>query len=229
MSERAHFGPELFGFLRELRENNSKEWFQANRARYIRDVRDPFLNFIADFGPYIKKINRNFVADPRPVGGSMFRIHRDTRFSRDKSPYKTNLGASFYHTAGEMVHAPGYYLHLEPGEVFAAVGIWRPDGETLAKVRDAIVAKPSAWRAVVSDTGFHKFFTIQGDVLKRPPRGYDPEHELIEDIKRKDFTALAYFSEAETCAPSFIERFSEACKAADPFSRFLTIAVGLEW
>ena len=97
MAKRAHFGPELFRFLRELEANNRKEWFQANRGRYEEQVREPMLAFISDFGPRLRKITPYLTADPRPVGGSMFRIHRDTRFSRDKTPYKTHAAAQFRH------------------------------------------------------------------------------------------------------------------------------------
>ena len=117
----------LFDFLRDLRDNNDREWFAANKGRYVTDVRDPMLGFIADFAAPLAEISPHFVADPRANGGSLFRIYRDTRFSRDKTPYKTNVGAHFRHAAGKDAHAPGFYLHLEPGMCFAACGVWRPD------------------------------------------------------------------------------------------------------
>ena len=114
-----HFGPELFDFLRELRENNDRDWFQANKERYEHDVKEPLLGFISDFGPRIAKISPHIRADPRPTGGSLFRIYRDVRFSKNKAPYKVHAAAQFRHKRGKDVHAPGYYLHLEPGQVFA--------------------------------------------------------------------------------------------------------------
>ena len=92
-TQRSYFTDEFFRFLRELKKNNNREWFQANKQRYEKEVRDPALQFIADFAPHLKKINSHFLADPRPNGGSLFRIYRDIRFSADKSPYKTHLGA----------------------------------------------------------------------------------------------------------------------------------------
>ena len=135
MAAEVHFRPEFFRFLRELRENNSRDWFQAQKARYQRDVRDPALRFIGDFAPALKEISPHFRADPRPVGGSLFRIHRDVRFSKDKSPYKTSVGIQFRHEMGKDAHAPGFYLHLEPENVFLGAGSWRPDGPSLLKIR----------------------------------------------------------------------------------------------
>ena len=110
MDSKAHFTPALFEFLAELSMNNDREWFQANKARYERDVRNPLLDFVADFGERLRTISPHMVADPRASGGSMFRIYRDVRFSKDKSPYKTNAGAHFRHEVGREVHGPGFYL-----------------------------------------------------------------------------------------------------------------------
>ena len=229
MASCADFGPELFDFLRELRDHNDRQWFAANKGRYEAHVRDPLLEFIADVGPRLGRISEQFVADPRPIGGSLFRIHRDTRFSKDKSPYKTNAGAHFRHAAGRDVHAPGFYLHLEPGQVFAAGGLWHPDPATLARVRDAIVAHPARWERVVSEPAFASTCSLSGDRLARAPRGYDPDHPWIEDLKRRDFVAVITLSEADASAPDFMDRFAEICRTSAPLARFLTEAVGLPW
>ena len=229
MASRAYFGPELFDFLRELRDHNDRQWFAANKARYEAHVRDPLLEFIGDFGSRLREISKQFVADPRPVGGSLFRIHRDTRFSKDKSPYKTNAGAHFRHAAGRDVHAPGFYLHLEPEQVFAASGLWHPDSATLGRVRDAIVAHPARWERVVSEPAFASTCSLSGDRLARPPRGYDPDHRWIEDLKRRDFIALTTLSEADARGADFIDRFADLCRVSAPLARFLTEAIGLPW
>ncbi len=229
MATTSHFGPGLFQFLRELAENNEREWFQANKRRYEAEVRGPFLRFIEDFGPRLRAFAPRYVADPRPVGGSMFRIHRDVRFSKDKRPYKTAAAGHFYHERHKDAHAPGFYLGLEPGSIVAGAGIWRPDAPTLAKVRDAIVARPDAWTEAVSGPELRDRFEFRGEALKRPPRGYDPEHPLIEALKRKDFVVMTPFDEAAVCAPEFLDRFDEACRTAAPLVRFLTVAVGLPW
>lgn len=218
-----HFEPELFGFLSELAENNDRNWFQANKDRFREQVQEPMLAFIAAFSEPLAAISPHFVADPRPAGGSMFRVYRDVRFARDKSPYKTHAAAQFRHREGRDVHAPGFYLHLEPGNVFTGAGLWRPDGETLARVRSAIVDDTEGWRQATGG------LTLGGDSLVRPPRDFDPEHPLVEDLKRKDFVCFAELGQAAACSPGFLDRFTEACREAAPFARFLTEAVGLEF
>ncbi len=222
MPAAAHFTPALFGFLGELAENNERAWFEANRKRYLRDVRDPMLRFIEDFAPYLDEISPHYVADPRPNGGSLFRIHRDIRFSKDKRPYKTNAGAHFRHAAGRDAHAPGFYLHLEPGGVFAASGVWHPDGPALNRIRQSIVDRPNEWRRATRAVG-----PLAGESLKRPPRGFDADHPLVEDLKRKEYFALVRFGEADACADDFIDRFAGTCRQFAPLTAFLTASLGL--
>jgi uncharacterized protein (TIGR02453 family) len=219
--------PELFRFFRELKRNNEREWFLNNKARYEEVVRDPLLEFVSDFGPHLHKIHPRLVADPRPVGGALFRIQRDVRFSPDKTPYKTSAGLRFPHEEGRDVHAPGYYLHLEPGAVFAAAGIWHPDPPTLGKVRDAIAADPKGWKRTLSALGSR--CPLEGDALKKPPRGYDPEHPFIEDLKRKDFITSISFTERQACASGFMKKFQDACVTMRPLVAFLSRAVGVTW
>ena len=228
-SGQAHFTPALFEFLRELRANNHRDWFQRNRPRYESDVRDPALRFVAGVGPSLHQISGHIVADPRPVGGSLFRIHRDVRFSADKSPYKTAVGMSFGHDRGRAGPAPGFYLHLEPGESFAGGGVHMPDGPTLRLVRDAIVDRTADWTAIVDDPAFAPAFVNMGEALKRAPQGYDPAHPRVEDLKRKSHVWHARYSEADVCDPGFMDRFVDACRTAAPFSRFLAEALGAAW
>jgi uncharacterized protein (TIGR02453 family) len=230
MAGEAHFRPELFAFLKELRDNNDRAWFLAHKVRYEWVVRDPFLHFIADFAPLLRAISRHVVADPRPTGGSLFRVYRDVRFSRDKSPYKSHVAAHFPHGArGKDVHAPGFYLHLEPDNCFAGAGLWHPQAASLRQVRDAMVAHPAQWKRSISSQGFRARFTFWGEKLRRAPGGYDPGHPLIEDLKRKDFVVISPFTEGEACLPDFSDRFAESCLAAAPFMAFLTKAMGLPW
>ncbi len=221
--------PALFDFLRDLEANNERPWFEANKGRYVADVRDPMLDFIAAFARPLSTISPHFRADPRPNGGSLFRIYRDTRFSRDKTPYKTNAGAHFRHAAGKDAHAPGFYLHLEPGTCFAGCGVWRPDNRTLGRIRDAIVDRPDEWRRITTAGAFRAAFELAGESLKRPPRGYDPGHPLIEDLKRKDFVAIAGFSEADACRADFLERFTAISRTGSRFVEFLSRAVGVPY
>lgn len=225
----AYITPKLFRFLKDLRENNDRNWFRDNKARYESDVRDPVLEFISDFAPRLQKLSPHLVADSRPVGGSMFRIYRDVRFSKDKSPYKTHVGVRFPHEDRKSVHAPGYYLHLEPGAVFAGGGVWRPESETLRSVRDAIVEDPKKWKRAISGKAFTARCELGGERLKRPPKGYDPDHPLIEVLKHKDFIASTQFTEKEACSKEFMKGLQSSYAAMKPLMAFLTHAVGAPW
>lgn len=228
MPKRTSFTPRLFRFLRELKKNNNKLWFEENKPRYFDEVRDPFLAFIADFAPRLKKINPHFVADPRPIGGSLFRIYRDVRFARDKTPYKTMAAAQFNHERGKNVHAPGFYLHLEPGDVFAGAGIWHPDAQTAYLVRRAIADNPLKFKRILAARAFTHYCTLAGDKLIRPPKDFDPDDPLIEYLKYKDFLVLTPLSEKEACAPGFLDTFTGLCRAYAPYVKFLAEAMGLK-
>src|SRR5262245_26050778 len=132
-------GPHFLRFLKELRTHNNRAWFQAHMDRYEAEVRDPFLRVIAALAPRLRTFDPPFIADPSPVGGSMMRIYRDIRFSRDKSPYKTAVAAHFRHADLKGESAPALYLHLEPGESGLGGGIWRPAPPVAKRIRDAIV------------------------------------------------------------------------------------------
>ena len=223
------FKPAFFDFLRELKANNERSWFEANKARYHADVRDPMLDFIAAFAEPLADISPHFVADPRANGGSLFRIYRDTRFSPDKTPYKTNAGAHFRHVAGKDAHAPGFYLHLEPDSCFAACGIWHPGGDALAEIRNAIAEDPAGWTHITQAKAFRDTFTLRGQSLKRPPRGYDAAHPLIDDLKRKDFVAGTVFHETDVIRADFLQRFAQIARGAAAFVGFLSRAVGVSF
>ena len=229
MPSNQYFTPATFGFLRDLAANNDRGWFKGNKARYEDEVKAPCIRFIADFGPHLKKISAHFRADPRPVGGSLFRIYRDVRFSKDKSPYKTAAGLHFRHFLAKDVHAPGFYLHLDPKGSFMGAGIWRPDSKTLTKIRDAIVADPAKWRTVKEAKSFTARFELTGDSLVRAPRGFDPEHPLIEDLRRKDFVASAPLARERVTSPGFMRDFTALCEAGGPLVRYLCEAVGVPY
>src|SRR5258705_296723 len=167
------FAPALFRFLRDLRKNNDRDWYLAHKEGYESDVKGPALAFISAFAAALRKISPHLVADPRPVGGSLFRIHRDVRFGADKRPYKTHVGIHFRHAGGEGAHAPGFYLQLEPGDVFAGAGIWQPDGAVLSEVRDAIAESPAAWRSAAGAPHFPPPWALSGESPARLP---DADH-----------------------------------------------------
>ncbi len=221
----SRFRPALFRFLTELAANNRRDWFEANRDRYEEDVKDPALAFISDFGPALRAISPHFLAIPKATGGSLFRIHRDTRFARDKRPYKTQVGIHFRHARGKDAHVPGFYVHLEPGQSFLGAGIWHPDPLTLRAIREAIVADPAAWKRARDDRAFRGRFRLGGESLRSAPRGFPADHPLIEDLRRTDFVGIAEIPRRAVLALDFPTRVASAFAAASPFVRFLCRAV----
>src|SRR6266853_2098955 len=199
MSGEAYLTRGAFEFLKELRAHNNRDWFQANKERYEEQVREPFLRLIADLAPGLKKANSSFVADPSPNGGSMMRIYRDIRFSKDKSPYKTFAAGHFWHAKREGGAAPAYYLRIEPGASVIGGGIWQPEPKALKRIRDRIVSDEKTWRRVTSGQGLGSACAMAGESLRRPPAGYDANHPLIEDIKRKDFAISWPLADSVVC------------------------------
>lgn len=217
--------PAFFAFLADLKAHNDREWFQANRERYEADVRDPFLGLLAALAPRLQAVAPEFHVDPRPVGGSMFRIHRDTRFSRDKSPYKTAVAAHIQHESG-LPGLPGLYLHLAPGECAVGGGLWHPEAPILRLVRDAIVADPAGWEQVTRGALRQSACGFVGESLKRPPAGYDPAHPHVEDLKRKDFALSVALADRDVVGPGALDAVLERFGRTLPFVRFLQRAVG---
>ena len=223
MADTAYFTPELFLFLRQLKRHNNREWFAKNKERYQKAVVEPALSFIGDFAPQLAKLSPHFVADPRPTRGSLFRIYRDIRFSSDKRPYKTHIGIHFSHERGKDAHAPVFYLHLEPDGCFAAAGVWHPDNSALTKIRSAIISQPGEWAKA------RKKLELEGEKLSRPPRGFDPNHRFIEDLKFKDFVASVALTEKQLCGTKLMRDFSAACGTMLPLVEFTTKALGLKF
>ncbi len=222
------FTPALFIFLEELRLHNDRDWFERNKDRYVRDVRDPMLRFVADAAPLLERLAPRLVADARPVGGSLCRIQRDTRFSRDKTPYKTNAAASFRHAAGRRVPGPGLYVSLAPGEVEVGGGVWHPEAEPLRLIRTAIADRPAAWRRALATPGLDRL-TWWGDSLVRTPKGFPEDHPLGAWLRRKDFAAGVALAEEDALAPDFLDRCAEAWRPLCPAMGVMARAVGLPW
>jgi len=221
------FDRALLDFLGELGRNNNRDWFQEHKHRYDAQVLEPALQFIAAMETPLRRLSPHFRAIAKRTGGSLMRVYRDTRFGRDKRPYKTNVGIQFRHEAGRDVHAPGFYVHIAPGEYFLAAGSWHPEPQALTRYRDRILEKPSEWRRARNDRKFNSVFTLQGDSLKRPPRGFDPGHPLIQDLKRKDFIAVCDFDETELFDTGFPKLVEDRFAASRPLMRFLCRALEL--
>lgn len=222
-----YFTPGLFAFLKDLEANNDRNWFKANQERFEAEVRQPALDFITDYASPLAKISPHFVADSRTVGGSLFRIQRDTRFSKDKTPYKLNTGMHFRHEQAADAHAPGFYLHLEPANCFMGVGLWRPESKIAYRIRHHIDAEQTAWKRAARSKRFTDTYSLDGDSLKRQPKGFDAEHPLIEDLKRKDFIAVASLTQKEVTANGFMADFDKRLRLAKPYMQFLCRALDL--
>ena len=227
MTEFRSFGPALAAFLEELCSNNERDWFTANRERYEETVREPARAFIRAMAPALAAVSPHFRADDRKTGGSLMRIHRDTRFSRDKTPYKTNVGVQFRHALGRDVHAPGFYVHLEPGSAFLGAGVWRPDSAALFMIRSRIDEEPETWRGIRDDAAFRVPFRLGGESLKRIPRGFAKDHPLAEDLKRKDFIAIHELPLDDALGPAFPDLAAARMRDAGGFMRFLCEALDI--
>ncbi|MBX2836079.1 MAG: DUF2461 domain-containing protein [Gammaproteobacteria bacterium] len=223
------FSRKTVKFLNDLSSNNNRVWFDQNKERYEDEVRGPALEYIQTMAEPLRKISPHFIASPKKVGGSLMRVHRDIRFSKDKTPYKTNIGIQFRHERGKDVHAPGFYLHIEPGDVFIAGGIWHPDSPTLKNVRMLMDEHQAEWKKLTRKLVTKDGFELQGDTLKRPPAGYAIEHPLIEDLKRKDFIAVQSIKVSSVYAKDFVAQSSKLFRQCAPLVKFVCEANDLEF
>jgi uncharacterized protein (TIGR02453 family) len=219
------FSPEFLKFFRTLARNNNREWFNQHKHEYKRYVVAPMLEFIQAMAPRLERISPHFVADPRSNGGSMFRIYRDVRFSKDKSPYKLHAACQFRHELGKDAHAPGFYVHISPQEAVFGGGIWTPPNSELTKIRHTIVDNPNEWKRIKSATEFKRYFGgVGGDGLKRPPRGFVAEHQHIEDLKRKSFFAMRREKPEIILQDDFVDEVEATFRAAKPLMEYLCYA-----
>jgi uncharacterized protein (TIGR02453 family) len=217
--------PSLFKFLRELKANNDREWFADNKVRYEEDVLNPSLEFVREMQSRVAKLSRYLLAEPKRVGGSIMRIYRDTRFSKDKTPYKTNVGIHFRHAIGSDVHAPGLYVHIEPDACFLAAGIWMPPTDALAAIRQAILDSPSEWKKASQNKKFVARYKLDGQSLKTAPRGIDPHHPAIEDLRRKSFAGVTPLRDKELLQPTAMDTVASVFADAKPIMKFLCDAL----
>ncbi len=225
------FSKDFWKFFRDLKKNNERDWFEANKDRYKAEVVAPLQDFIIALAPKLAKVSPNFKCDPKPNGGSMFRIYRDTRFSKDKTPYKTNAGLQFRHLQCNDFRAPGYYLHLAPGDVFFGGGMYMPEPPALSAVRQAIADKPAEWKKARDAASVKRAFGGLSDIesLTKPPRGFAPDHPMIEDIKRKSFFVTQESNEEAAAKPSFVNDVAKAYADSAPVMAFLCKSVGAKF
>jgi uncharacterized protein (TIGR02453 family) len=226
---KTYFSKATFTFLRALARNNNREWFKAHQDTYDREVRDPFLALITDLQAPLAKISTHLRADPRKMGGSLFRICRDTRFANDKTPYKTWVGARFFHQRRREIESPSFYLHVQPNDCFVGGGIWHPAPATLKRIRDFLADNPATWKKATQSKAFRGRFEFWGEALSRPPRGYDPKHELIDDLKRKNFAAGEPLTDALVCSSELLPTIVGTFKTMAPMIDYLCATLDLEF
>lgn len=221
--------PKLFQFLRELRQNNDRDWFTENKSRYENDVRAPAVELVRQLENPLAKIAPMLSAIAKGHGGSVMRIYRDTRFSKDKTPYKTNVGISIRHQANKDIHAPGVYIHLDPSECFIGAGCWRPESKVLTAIRAAIDEDPKAWVRARDHKSLRQHFQLAGDSLKTSPRDYPRDHPMIEDLRRIDFIAIAPLSQRDFTSTEILDTLIDRIKQAKPLMKFLCDAIDVPY
>jgi uncharacterized protein (TIGR02453 family) len=217
------FRPEAVQFLADLAANNRREWFQARKADYERLLKRPMEGLVEALAPRFAERGLPLMADPKR---SIFRIYRDTRFSKDKSPYKTNAGASFPWLGDglgvdERAHGSGGYFHFEPGEMFLGGGMYMPDKERLAAWRRLVVEDPAAVHAAIDDRGFLAAFDRVNthDPLKRVPQGFPADHPDAELLKMRDIVFGRRLSDDEALSADLPDLIADGFVAAQPVFR----------
>lgn len=216
-------------FLAELRDNNNRDWFEANKSRFEAEAQNPALDFVEAFRPSLERLSPSILAVAKKSGGSLLRIYRDARFSKDKTPYHAYLAAHFGHREAAKAPSACFYFKVTPEDLFLGAGVYRPDAATAQTIRAAIDARSSDWSSLTSETGFRELFgAVSGEQLKRPPRGFSAEHAWIKDLKRKEWAAIRKVRAGAATKPGFLAEVERTYRAAWPFVRFLNDALGLK-
>ena len=210
-------------FLKEQQKNNNRPWFEAHRKQYELAKEDFLLlteKLITGIGAFDKPIALLKAKE------CTFRINRDVRFSKNKSPYKNNI-AGYFNRKGKKGNGAGYYLHIEPGKSFAAGGIWMPEPKDLIKIRQEIDYSFDDWKKIISNQSFKKTFAegIKGEALVRPPKGYEEDNPAIQYLKQKSFIVSKPFTDTEVQSKTFVKEVANTFKAMKPMLDFLNAAV----
>lgn len=212
------FSSDIPGFLEELKKNNNREWFQANKKWY-EQCRADFELFITLLISEIGKFDRSIGS--LKASDCLFRIYRDIRFSPDKTPYKTNFGA-YIARGGRKSEFAGYYFHIEPGNCMLAGGIYMPSKEILKAVREEIFHNPEDILAIIHNKEFRKVFpAITGEQLKTAPQGYPKDWEYIDLLKFKDYNLVRPFMVSDMKKKNFLEFVTETYRMMYPFNEYL--------
>ncbi len=214
--------PEIMHFLMDLQENNNREWFQENKPRYDK-VKEDFNHFV---DALIRKISEY---DPSVKGleakDCMFRIYRDVRFSKNKEPYKNNIGAYIAQGGRKSIKA-GYYLHIEPGASMLAGGLYCPDSKVLKQVRQDIADHEEEFRGILNNEDFKSVFgDIDGDKLKTAPRGFAKDHPALDLLRFKSYTYVKSLSEDDLMRENLLDQLADMFRHAKAFNDFINHSV----
>lgn len=230
--ETRYFTPAVFGFLRELAANNNRTWWEQNKDRYLATIREPALDFIADFGARLEPLAPYLTADTRVNGGSLMRPHRDMRFAKG-APFKTNVGIHFRHAAGKDVHAPGLYLHLEPGRSFAGVGLWRPEAAVAKRIRQAIHDDPNGWVNAAHRPEFTDVWNLarqEDELLRRVPRELaNGDHPHPDDLRLRTFIFDTRLTQKLITSGDLSGELLARFEVTLPYMQFLCGATGVRF
>lgn len=225
-----YFTDKSFKFLRALARNNDREWFHAHKADYDSHVRAPFQALLTDLQPDVLAISPHYRSEPKTVGGSLFRIQRDTRFSNSKAPYKSWQGARIFHERRKQLPAPSFYIHLQHDQCFVGAGLWHPETPTQRKVRQFIVDNPGSWKAAAHAPAFRRRFEMDdSEMLVRAPAGVDKEFAFLDDLRRKNFVAVRTIDDDVMCGPRLRQTLVKDLQGLAPFVDYLCAAVDLEF
>jgi uncharacterized protein (TIGR02453 family) len=212
----------VLSFLDDLRKNNEREWFQANQEAY-RKARKEFEDFVAALIPRLASFDKELAG--LEAKQCLFRIYRDTRFSHDKTPYKTNMGATMS-KGGRKNHFAAYYLHIEPGNIFAGGGIWMPQSPALKAVRQEIFYNLSEFENIIGEEKFKKYFNgLAGEMLKRTPRDFPADFPGEKLLRHKSYAVIHPMDDGLACAEDFPGRLEGIFRALHPFNSFINRAL----
>lgn len=213
---------EILSFLNGLQKNNTREWMEANKSKYLNskqqfeEIISSLIDNISSFDPHI------IGTEPKKC---IFRLHRDVRFSKDKRPYKENMGG-FINKEGRKGMDGGYYIHIQPGQSMLAGGIYMPPPDILKKIRQEIDYNPDGLIKFMNSSDYKEYFgSFEGDKLKKAPKGYSPDHPNIELLKLKYYIIVHRIEDAELLKVDFLDNATQIFKAMLPLNNYLRTAL----
>lgn len=226
----SYFSDKTFRFLRALARHNEREWFHAHKIDYETFLRAPYQRLLTDLQPVLASISPHFRADTRTVGGSLFRIQRDTRYAHDKSPYKIWQGAKLFHERARQVEAPSFHIHVQPGRCFVGAGLWHPATATQRKVRQFIFDNPGGWQRAAHDPAFRERYSLEAsDMLVRVPAGFPVDFAHADDLRHRNFVMTRALDDADVLGANLLSILGQDLAALSAFMDYLCAALDLEF